>query len=96
MSIYRALGAAALLTATLAPAAQAVEGGTGHYLLGTRDDSGSGADESRYAFGVGSLRANISGAGPIISYSGVSLLGGQASFRLRYHRFRCAHNKRCL
>ena len=37
MRLSRALSLDALLRVTLAPAAQAVEGGIGHYFLGTRD-----------------------------------------------------------
>ncbi|AXI55513.1 hypothetical protein C1J05_14255 [Sulfitobacter sp. JL08] len=59
-------------------------GVTGYHYEQIRDDSGSGAVGTRAALGARSLRAKVSGAGPIITYSGVSLFGGQASFELKY------------
>ena len=48
------------------------------------DDSGRGAERTRDFLGAKSLRARVSGAGPILTYSGASLFGGQASFKLEY------------
>jgi hypothetical protein len=59
-------------------------GVAGYHYEQISDDSGSGADATRTALGASSLRAKVSGAGPIITYSGVSLFGGQASFKLKY------------
>jgi hypothetical protein len=59
-------------------------GATAYHYEQIEDDSGSGADGTRTALGAGSLRARVSGVGPIVTYSGATLLGGQASFRLKY------------
>ena len=55
---------------------------TGYHYQQTKDDSGSGADKTRTALGASSLKARVSGVGPILTYSGASIFGGQASFKL--------------
>lgn len=59
-------------------------GATGYHYEQIADDSGAGARTTRDVLGATSLRARVSGAGPIITYSGASLFGGQASFKLKY------------
>lgn len=48
------------------------------------DDSGSGADATRAFLGVDSLRAQVFGVGPVISYSGATIFGKDATFKLKY------------
>lgn len=59
-------------------------GATGYVYQQIKDDSGSGAAATRAELGASSLQARVFGAGPIISYSGVSVFGQQASFQLKY------------
>ncbi len=59
-------------------------GATAYHYEQIDDDSGSGAEGTRAALGANSLRARVSAAGPIVTYSGGTLLGGQTSFRLKY------------
>lgn len=52
------------------------------------DDSGRGADALKAALGASSLKARVSGIGPIVTYSGGTLLGAEASLKLKYtHEF---------
>ncbi|WP_420587292.1 SphA family protein [Ruegeria sp.] len=52
------------------------------------DDSGRGADALKIALGASSLKARVSGIGPIVTYSGGTLLGAEASIKLKYtHEF---------
>ncbi|WP_068113424.1 SphA family protein [Tropicimonas marinistellae] len=48
------------------------------------DDSGSGADALRTALGASSLEARVSGAGPVLTYSGGRLFGGDLSLKVKY------------
>lgn len=48
------------------------------------DDTGSGADATRAFLGVNSLRAQVFGAGPVISYSGATIFGKDATLKLKY------------
>lgn len=48
------------------------------------DDSGSGAEALRTALGASSLRARVSGAGPVLTYSGGKLFGGDLSLKVKY------------
>ncbi|GAA6182661.1 transporter [Shimia sp. NS0008-38b] len=48
------------------------------------DDSGSGADATRFFLGADSLRAEVFGVGPVVSYSGASLFGKDTTFKLKY------------
>lgn len=57
---------------------------TGYAYQQLGDDSGSGAAATRAALGASSLQARVFGAGPMISYSGATLFGQQASFQLKY------------
>jgi hypothetical protein len=59
-------------------------GVTGYHYEQISDDSGSGADGTRDALGANSLRARVSGVGPIVTYSGLPLFGSQASLKLKY------------
>lgn len=59
-------------------------GVTGYHYEQIEDDSGAGAESTREFLGASSLRARVSGAGPIVTWSGASLLGQQTSFRLKY------------
>ncbi len=61
---------------------------TGYTYQQLSDDSGSGADTYRAALGTDSLRAGVHGAGPIVTYSGGSLFGGDLSMKIKYtHEF---------
>jgi hypothetical protein len=51
----------------------------------TGDDSGKGAKNSRDFLKADSLRAQVFGAGPIITYSGGKLFGAQTSFKFKYY-----------
>jgi hypothetical protein len=52
------------------------------------DDSGAGAEFTRIALGASSLRAEVSGVGPLVTYEGGTLLGADASLKLKYtHEF---------
>jgi len=52
------------------------------------DDTGRGADALKIALGASSLKAQVSGIGPIVTYSGGALLGAEASIKLKYtHEF---------
>lgn len=57
---------------------------TGYYYQQLDDDSGRGADQTRAALGARSLKARVSGVGPIITYSGGTLFGGDVSVKLKY------------
>lgn len=60
-----------------------VAGFTGYAYQQIGDDSGAGARSIKSAFGAKSLRAQVYGVGPIVSYS--TKLGDQAvSFKLKY------------
>lgn len=59
-------------------------GVTGYHYEQVADDSGAGAAATRDVLGTGSLRARVSGAGPIVTYSGAGLLGGRGSLKLKY------------
>lgn len=48
------------------------------------DDSGSGADATRTFLGADSLRAQVFGVGPVISYSGATVFGKQTTVKLKY------------
>ena len=57
---------------------------TGYHYQQLDDDSGRGADATRAALGASSLRAQVSGIGPIITYSGGELFGGDFSLKVKY------------
>lgn len=59
-------------------------GMTGYYYQQLSDDSGRGADQTRAALGADSLKARVAGIGPIITYSGGTLFGGDLSFKAKY------------
>ena len=59
-------------------------GAVGYAYQQLEDDSGSGAAATRAALGASSLQSRVFGAGPIISYSGVSVFGQQISLQLKY------------
>lgn len=60
-------------------------GVSGYAYAQLADDSGSGATVTRAALGADSLRAQVFGLGPAISYSGASILGKDTSFKLKYY-----------
>lgn len=63
-------------------------GVTGYLYQQLADDSGSGASDTRAALGASSLKANVNGVGPMITYSGVTFFGNETSFKLKYvHEF---------
>ncbi|WP_170425133.1 SphA family protein [Ruegeria arenilitoris] len=52
------------------------------------DDSGRGAELTKLALGASSLRARVSGIGPLVTFQGGTLLGAEASLKLKYtHEF---------
>lgn len=57
---------------------------TGYYYQQLDDDSGAGADQTRIALGAQSLKARVTGLGPIITFSGGQLFGGDLSLKLKY------------
>lgn len=57
---------------------------TGYTYQQWKDDSGSGADALKAVLGVNSLKARVSGIGPIVTYSGGELFGGDLSVKLKY------------
>lgn len=59
-------------------------GVTGYAYQQLDDDSGSGAAATRAVLGASSLQARVFGAGPMISYSGASVFGKDASFQVKY------------
>lgn len=48
------------------------------------DDSGKGAEQTRAALGAESLQARVAGLGPIVTYSGGKLIGGDVSLKAKY------------
>ena len=48
------------------------------------NDSGSGAELTQAFLGAQSLRARVSGIGPLVTYCGGQLFGGDLSFRAKY------------
>jgi hypothetical protein len=61
-------------------------GASGYVYKQIGDDSGSGADATKAALGASSLSAQVFGLGPMITYSGVSVFGKDASFQLKYYK----------
>lgn len=57
---------------------------TGYTYQQLSNDSGRGADVTQDFLGADSLKARVSGAGPIITYSGGQLFGGDVSFKAKY------------
>lgn len=57
---------------------------TGYTYQQLSDDSGRGADLTRAALGARSLQAQVTGAGPLVTYSGGELFGGDMSLRAKY------------
>ncbi|MFZ0099822.1 MAG: transporter [Gemmobacter sp.] len=57
---------------------------TGYYYQQLDDDSGSGAEQTRAALNAKSLKARVAGIGPIITYSGGELFGGDVSLKIKY------------
>jgi hypothetical protein len=57
---------------------------TGYLYQQLDDDSGRGAEQTRAALGAESLQARVAGAGPIVTYSGGTLLGADVSLKAKY------------
>jgi hypothetical protein len=57
---------------------------TGYYYQQLSDDSGSGAEQTRDALGAKSLKARVAGIGPIVTFSGGQLFGGDLSVKIKY------------
>lgn len=57
---------------------------TGYTYQQLDDDSGSGAAATRAALGAQSLKAQVSGLGPIVTFSGGNVFGKSANFKLKY------------
>lgn len=57
---------------------------TGYYYQQLQDDSGSGAEQTRAALGAKSLKARVAGIGPIVTFSGGELFGGDVSLKMKY------------
>ena len=61
---------------------------TGYSYQQLEDDSGSGAAATRAALGAQSLKARVSGLGPIVTFSGGKVFGKSTNFKLKYtHEF---------
>ncbi len=61
-------------------------GATGYAYSQIGDDSGAGAEATRAALGAESLSGRVFGLGPILTYSGATFLGQEASFKLKYYK----------
>ncbi len=61
-------------------------GASGYAYAQIGDDSGSGAAATKAALGAGSLRAQVFGLGPMITYTGATVFGQAASFKLKYYK----------
>lgn len=61
-------------------------GATGYAYKQIGDDSGTGAAVTKAALGANSLSAQVFGLGPMITYSGASVFGLDASFQLKYFK----------
>lgn len=61
-------------------------GVTGYAYQQIGDDSGSGAEKTKAALNASSLSARVFGVGPMITYSGVSVFGQEASFQFKYFK----------
>ena len=59
---------------------------TGYTYQQWKDDSGRGADALKAALGASSLKARVSALGPVVTYSGGTLFGADASLKLKYTR----------
>jgi hypothetical protein len=57
---------------------------TGYYYQQLDDDSGSGAEQTRIALGAESLKARVAGIGPIVTFSGGEMFGGDLSLKMKY------------
>lgn len=57
---------------------------TGYTYQQLSNDSGSGARVTQSVLGASSLKARVSGIGPIVTYSGGMLFGGDLSFKAKY------------
>ncbi len=57
---------------------------TGYFYQQLSDDSGSGAEATRAALGAESLQASVAGIGPIVTFSGGQLFGGDVSLKMKY------------
>ena len=57
---------------------------TGYYYQQLDDDSGTGAEQTRAALGAKSLKARVGGIGPILTFSGGELFGGDVSLKMKY------------
>jgi hypothetical protein len=57
---------------------------TGYYYQQLDDDSGIGAEQTRIALGAKSLKARVAGIGPIVTFSGGELFGGDLSVKIKY------------
>jgi hypothetical protein len=61
-------------------------GASGYVYQQLADDSGSGADATKSALGASSLKARVFGLGPAITYSGATVFGKEATFKLSYYK----------
>lgn len=57
---------------------------TGYYYQQLDDDSGTGAEQTRIALGAKSLKARVAGIGPIVTFSGGQMFGGDLSLKIKY------------
>jgi hypothetical protein len=57
---------------------------TGYYYQQLDDDSGTGAQQTRAALGAKSLKARVAGIGPIVTFSGGQMFGGDVSLKIKY------------
>ncbi len=61
-------------------------GASGYAYQQIGDDSGSGAVATKIALGARSLQARVFGLGPMVTYSGATVFGQEASFRFSYYK----------
>jgi hypothetical protein len=61
-------------------------GASGYAYTQLSDDSGSGADSTKAFLGASSLSARVFGLGPIVTFSGATVFGQEASFKLKYFK----------
>lgn len=59
-------------------------GASGYVYSQIGDDSGTGAEQTKAFLGADSLRGQVFGIGPVVTYSGANLFGQDVSFQLKY------------
>ncbi len=60
-------------------------GASGYVYKQIGDDSGAGAETTKAFLGLDSLSAQVFGLGPIVTYSGASILGQDVNMQIKYY-----------